>query len=173
MDIIVDSHRSYRKFILDENEASDWTNESRSCRVDSETLPMRESIRDFDLDPPLTHKGLKDAYHTGRPRKTLAMFSSCSATRHSVEREKSRYPLLLCITIAALYSNGLEDTRRLTDVKSDQNSVCSLVLDHASNNSLSLFSALNQVCSNVLVGTRILSHKILIWRCHDFSRRKN
>jgi hypothetical protein len=30
-----------------------------------ETLPFRASIRDFDLDPPLTYKGLKDSYHTG------------------------------------------------------------------------------------------------------------
>lgn len=26
---------------------------------------FRASIRDFDLDPPLTYKGLKDSYHTG------------------------------------------------------------------------------------------------------------
>ena len=34
--------------------------------LNSETLPLRASIRDFDLDPPLTSQGLKDAYHTGK-----------------------------------------------------------------------------------------------------------
>jgi hypothetical protein len=33
--------------------------------LNRETLPFRASIRDFDLDPPLTYKGLKDSYHTG------------------------------------------------------------------------------------------------------------
>jgi hypothetical protein len=29
-------------------------------------MPFRASNLDFDLDPPLTYKGLKDAYHTGK-----------------------------------------------------------------------------------------------------------
>jgi hypothetical protein len=36
-----------------------------SFQLYRETLPFRASIRDFDLDPPLTYKGLKDSYHTG------------------------------------------------------------------------------------------------------------
>jgi hypothetical protein len=34
--------------------------------INRESIPFRASILDFDLDPPLTHKGLKDSYHTGK-----------------------------------------------------------------------------------------------------------
>jgi hypothetical protein len=42
------------------------TREYRFNLINRETVPFRASIRDFDNDPPLTYKGLKDAYNTGK-----------------------------------------------------------------------------------------------------------
>jgi hypothetical protein len=61
MEISVVFHRFYRKFFEDTYE-----NVIYQFDLSRETLPFRASIRDFDLDPPLTYKGLKDSYHTGK-----------------------------------------------------------------------------------------------------------
>ena len=67
-EISVDSHRFYREY-------SNLQQEYYFRFINSETIPMRASIADFDLDPPLTHKGLKDAFHTG---KSIEYFPSIS-----------------------------------------------------------------------------------------------
>ena len=61
MGTIVVSHPSYREY----RETADRA-VFESPFVPRETLPVRAAIRDYDLDPPLTHKGLIDAVHTGR-----------------------------------------------------------------------------------------------------------
>ncbi|CAF3946675.1 unnamed protein product, partial [Rotaria sp. Silwood1] len=58
---------------LDRYYSSQWLQQAfdkdkNFCRFSPilpETLPVRASISDFDLDPPLTYNGLKDAYRTG------------------------------------------------------------------------------------------------------------
>ena len=43
------------------------------CR---KTLPFRASIYDYDSDPPLTNKGLKGSYHTGKQTSVyICMYS--------------------------------------------------------------------------------------------------
>ncbi len=60
MGIIVDSHRSYRKYSTHPFDIEPV------YLINRETLPCRESVHDFDLDPPLTCQGLKEAFHTGK-----------------------------------------------------------------------------------------------------------
>ncbi|CAF3002040.1 unnamed protein product [Rotaria socialis] len=68
-----------------------------------ETLPTRASIDDFDLDPPLTCNGMKDAYHTGAglKEKNIAIHYCYSS------------PALRCIQTAAKVLQGLEVDNKL------------------------------------------------------------
>ena len=60
--------------------------------INRETLPSRASIRDFDLDPPLTHKGLKDAYHTGKQIQSfLLLFFFLLLNRNCIKRKRHTY----------------------------------------------------------------------------------
>jgi hypothetical protein len=82
-----------------------------------ETLPFRASIRDFDLDPPLTYKGLKDSYHTGEE----IYFFSCYVSSlfffllGTVLKDKNIHisycyssPALRCVQTAAKILEGLQ-----------------------------------------------------------------
>lgn len=63
-----------------------------------ETLPFRASIRDFDLDPPLTYKGLKDSYHTGTVlRDKNIQINYCYSS-----------PSLRCVQTASKILEGLQ-----------------------------------------------------------------
>ena len=82
------------------------------CR---ETLPFRSSIRDFDLDPPLTYKGLKDSYHTGESLRRLALsFEWCSLSGTVLKGKNINInycyasPSLRCVQTALKILEGLE-----------------------------------------------------------------
>jgi len=113
MKIIVDSRRFYRE---NSSNAFDWFSLSNFSR---ETLPFRASFRDFDLDPPLTYKGLKDAFHTGLFHVFLVLFSPhlIGHFRYTITRKRHSYSLLLFITSASLYSNCSKNYRRFTITK--------------------------------------------------------
>lgn len=81
-----------------------------------ETLPFRASIRDFDLDPPLTYKGLKDAYHTGDSTFYLFISFLYSILRlGTVLKDKNIHinycyssPALRCVQTASKILEGLQ-----------------------------------------------------------------
>ncbi|CAF1303483.1 unnamed protein product [Adineta steineri] len=91
---------------LDRYYSSQWLRQAfdkdgNFCRFSPilpETLPFRASIRDFDLDPPLTYKGLKDAFHTGTVLKGKNIhISYCYSS-----------PSLRCVQTAAKILDGLQ-----------------------------------------------------------------
>jgi hypothetical protein len=77
-------------------------------------LPFRASIKDFDLDPPLTYKGLKDSYHTGMYNYScnLSMFFSEIGTVLKDKNIHINYcyssPSLRCVQTAAKILEGLQ-----------------------------------------------------------------
>jgi ubiquitin-associated SH3 domain-containing protein len=98
MEISVVFHRFYRKFFEDTYE-----NVIYQFDLSRETLPFRASIRDFDLDPPLTYKGLKDSYHTGTVLKDKNIhISYCYSS-----------PALRCVQTAAKILEGLQLQNKL------------------------------------------------------------
>ncbi|CAF3432324.1 unnamed protein product [Rotaria sp. Silwood1] len=91
---------------LDRYYSSQWLRQAfdkdgNFCRFSPilpEALPFRASIRDFDLDPPLTYKGLKDAFHTGTVLREKAInITYCYAS-----------PSLRCVQTAAKLLEGLQ-----------------------------------------------------------------
>ncbi|CAF0887767.1 unnamed protein product, partial [Didymodactylos carnosus] len=91
---------------LDRYYSSQWLrqafdNDGNYCRFSPilpETLPLRQAIKDFDADPPLTYKGLKDAYHTGTVlREKNIHINYCYSS-----------PSLRCIQTAAKMLEGLQ-----------------------------------------------------------------
>ncbi|UJR27681.1 hypothetical protein I4U23_008959 [Adineta vaga] len=91
---------------LDRYYSSQWLRQAfdrdgNFCRFSPilpETLPFRASIRDFDLDPPLTYKGLKDAFHTGTVLKDKAIhITYCYSS-----------PALRCVQTASKILEGLQ-----------------------------------------------------------------
>ncbi|CAF3656841.1 unnamed protein product [Rotaria sordida] len=96
---------------LDRYYSSQWLRQAfdkdgNFCRFSPilpETLPFRASIRDFDLDPPLTYKGLKDAYHTGTVLKEKSIhINYCYSS-----------PALRCVQTAAKILEGLQLQNRI------------------------------------------------------------
>ncbi|CAF1076462.1 unnamed protein product [Rotaria sordida] len=91
---------------LDRYYSSQWLQQAfdkdgNFCRFSpilSETLPVRAVIGDFDLDPPLTYNGLKDAYRTGivLKEKNIAIHYCYSS------------PALRCVQTAAKILEGLQ-----------------------------------------------------------------
>ncbi|CAF2350463.1 unnamed protein product [Rotaria sp. Silwood2] len=91
---------------LDRYYSSQWLRQAfdkdgNFCRFSPilpETLPFRASIRDFDLDPPLTYKGLKDAFHTGTVlREKSININYCYSS-----------PALRCVQTASKLLEGLQ-----------------------------------------------------------------
>ena len=94
--------------------------------INRETIPTRASISDFDLDPPITSKGLKDAFYTGkRSSFPHSIFTYFSIIRNGLTRKESFFSLLLFVTSTSLYSNCDKNTRRFTIAKQTENSVIS------------------------------------------------
>ncbi|CAF3545450.1 unnamed protein product [Rotaria socialis] len=96
---------------LDRYYSSQWLRQAfdkngNFCRFSPilpETLPFRASIRDFDLDPPLTYKGLKDAFHTGTVLKEKGIhINYCYSS-----------PALRCVQTAAKVLEGLQLQNKL------------------------------------------------------------
>ncbi|CAF2986362.1 unnamed protein product [Rotaria sp. Silwood2] len=91
---------------LDRYYSSQWLRQAfdkdgNFCRFSPilpETLPVRASIGNFDLDPPLTYNGLKDAYRTGAAlkEKNLAVHYCYSS------------PALRCVQTATKMLEGLQ-----------------------------------------------------------------
>lgn len=75
MSLLTDTPVSVRSY----DDVARRINDEPCSRASRETLPFRASIRDFDLDPPLTYKGLKDAFHTGTQLFPLSL--SCLTYR--------------------------------------------------------------------------------------------
>lgn len=89
--------------------------------MNRETVPSRTSIYDFDLDPPLTHQGMKDAFQTGTTETMLV--EPCFAFRMFVQRERFARRFLLFFAGAPLRSNSDENPRRSAIKSADENSV--------------------------------------------------
>ncbi|CAF0749399.1 unnamed protein product [Adineta ricciae] len=96
---------------LDRYYSSQWLRQAfdkdgNFCRFSPilpETLPFRASIRDFDLDPPLTYKGLKDAFHTGTVLRDKAIhITYCYSS-----------PALRCVQTASKILEGLQLQNKL------------------------------------------------------------
>lgn len=81
--------------------------------INRETIPTRASISHFDLDPPVTSKGLKDAFYTGKKLPYSFLFPI--QPLGTVLREKNlpfhycySSPALRCIQTATKILEGLQ-----------------------------------------------------------------